>query len=126
MMHTACSSSHGGGVSTRPLLWPSGVAAFCYGLLVWCCLVWWPSGVVAFCYGLLLPLKTIPEGCLQSEGHQTRRASQKITTEGHTPQEQTPPGSRHPPPQSSPPPGADPPKDLLQGMLGYHLQCMLG
>ena len=40
-------------------------------------LVWWPSGVVpsgvvAFCYGLLPP-KTIPDGHLQSEGHQTRR-----------------------------------------------------
>ena len=36
----------------------------CYGLLVW-----WPS-VMAF----WPPQKTIPEGHLQSEGHQTRRA----------------------------------------------------
>ena len=32
----------------------------------------------------------------------------------------THPGSKNPPL------GADPPGDLLQGMLGYHLQCMLG
>ena len=42
-MHTACSSSHRGGVSTTPLLWPFGVVAFWSGDL----LVWWPSGLVA-------------------------------------------------------------------------------
>ena len=54
-MRTARSSSRlgGGGVSTRPLLWPSGVVAFCYGLLA-------------------PPQKTIVEGCLQSEGHNRR------------------------------------------------------
>ena len=47
------------------------------------------------------------------------------------PQEQTP-GSRHPPAarHAGLPPamhaGIAPPGDLLQGMLGYHLQCMLG
>ena len=37
-----------------------------------------------------------------------------------TPLGADPPRTRHPPDQA--PPGADP----LQGMLGYHLQCMLG
>ena len=37
----------------------------------------------------------------------------------HSPQEQTP--------QTRQPPRADPPpRDLLKGMLGYHLQCTLG
>ena len=48
-----------------------------------------------------------------------------------TPRDQAPPRSR-PPLRPGTPPGTDPPEpgtspgDLLQGMLGYHLQCMLG
>ena len=96
---TTCSSSCPGGS-------PPGTP-FCYGLLVW-----WPSGVMAFCYGLLSPQKTIPEGRLQSEGHQTRRPQQKATPPGagtHPPGAGTPragtpqsrhPQSRHPPEQA--------------------------
>ena len=53
-----------------------------------------------------------------------------------TPPQQTPPRSRHPLEQTHPwsrhtpleqtPQSRHPPGDLLQGMLGYHLQCMLG
>ena len=55
-----------------------------------------------------------------TEGH-NRRPEQKVTS---------PLGAG--PPGPGTPPGADPPGtrhpqgDLLQGMLGYHLQCMLG
>ena len=150
-MRTTSSSSHPRGVSTgHPfcyglLVWwpsgvvPSGVVAFwCGGLLVW-----WPSGVVAFwcgafCYGLLAPrrhtrrlpsIRRPPNQKAITEGH-NRRPQQKAITEGHTH-----PGTRHPP-------GGEPPcckacwdttcnacwdtTPLLQGMLGYHLQCMLG
>ena len=63
-------------VSTRPLLWPSGVVpsgvvAFWCGAF-WCngLLVWWPSGVVPSV--MASPQKAIPEGHLQSEGHNRR------------------------------------------------------
>ena len=122
-MHTARSSSRpGGGLHQAPLLF-------------------WPSSVVAFCYGP--PQKTIPEGRFQSEGHQTRRPPsirrppnqkaiteghnkrpQQAITEGHTPQEQTPLGADTP--QDQTPQEQTPTGDLLQGMLGYHLQCRLG
>ena len=72
----------------------------CYGLLVW-----WPS-VMEFC-----------------------PPQQKTTTEGHNSHNRRPqPLEQAPPPSwdQAPPPGADPPGDLLQGMLEYHLQCMLG
>ena len=83
-MRTTCSSIRGGwrggfgwpsvmAFCCGPLLCPS-VMAFWFGgllieggLLVESDLLVWPSGVVAFCYGLLVPQKTIPEGCLQSE-----------------------------------------------------------
>ena len=84
--------------------------------------------------------KTIPEGCLQSEGHQTRRPYQDATPEGHN---RRPLGAD--PPDQAPLLGAGPlgagtpletcckacwdstcnacwdntpPGDLLQGMLG--------
>ena len=120
-MCTAHSSSHWGGVSTRPLLWPSGVVAFWCGAFwsgaFWCggLLVWWPS-VMAFCSP-----KAIPEGHLQSEGHHTRkhhtrRPQQKAITEGHTP---LPLGAD--PPKEQTPQEQTPPGYLLQGMLAYHL-----
>ena len=84
----------------------------------------------------------------QPKGHNRRPPHRKAITEGHTtppPGAGTPPRSRHPPMQGMlgyPPPckacwdnhppckacwDTQPhPGDLLQGMLGYHLQCMLG
>ena len=71
----------------------------------------------------------IPVGCVPSE-------TVAVCFQGvHTPPSWSrhPPWSRPPPragtPWSRHPPGADPPPiadPLLQGMLGYHLQCMLG
>ena len=149
-MRTARSSSHPrGGFHQAPL-------PFCYGLLVWWLfgvvafwcgglLVWWPSGVVAFwchafwCRGLLLwpsaPRRPYQKAT-KPEGHNRRhkrRPQQKAITEGHTPpQNQAPPQEQTP--QDQTPWGADPPgtrhpqeeTPLLQGMMGYHLQCMLG
>ena len=76
-----------------------------------------------------------------TDGHHTRRPQQKAT---QPPPEQAPPRSRHPPMQGmlgypppckacwdNPPPckacwDTQPhPGDLLQGMLGYHLQCIM-
>ena len=149
-MRTTHSSSQLGGVSTRHplLLWSSGAVAFCYGLLVWCHLVWWPSGlvpsgVVAFCYGLLSlddharrppSIRRPPNQKAITEGH-NRRPQQKAITEGHIPLGPGPLGSGTPPGPGTPL-GADTPSGagtlpeerdpLLQGMLGYHLHGMLG
>ena len=124
-MCTARSSSHPGGGGGSPpgycygllVWWPPVMAFWCGGLLVWCLLLW-PSGVVAFCYGLPAPQRPYQKASFNQkttkpEGH-NRRPQQKAT-----PPEQTPlgPGT----PQARHPPG-----ELLQGMLGYHLQCMLG
>ena len=117
-------------VESGLLLWPSGKVFWCGafwfgGLLVESGLLLWPSGKAfwcafwcgAFCYSLLPPPKTIQEGHLKSEGHQTRNPPPRADT----PWEWTPPGSRHPPEQTPPrsrhrsrppeqtPPGADTP-----------------
>ena len=95
-----------GGVSTRPLLWPSGVVAFCYGLLVW-----WPSVMAFWCGGLLLWPSAPPEDHTRRLPSIRRPPNQKGITEDHNrrphppPQEQALPlQTRYPPP---PPPGAD-------------------
>ena len=50
-------------------------------LLVWCLLVWWPSGVVAFCYGLLVERVGTPP---PPENHTRTAFNQKATKpEGH-------------------------------------------
>ena len=87
-----------GGVSTRHPL--SVLAFWCGGLLLW------PSAPSP-----RTPYQkvTFNQKATKPEGH-NRRPQQKAITEGH-------------------PPGADPPQEetpLLQGMLRYHLQCILG
>ena len=112
-MHTAYSSSHPRGVSTRhPSLsvmafwyagflvwWPSGVVAFwCGGLLVWC-----PSGVMPSVMAFCPPedhTRRLPNQKAITEGH-NRRPQQKAITEGHTPQNKAPHRSR--PPETRPP-----------------------
>ena len=73
------------------------------------------------CYGLLPP----PEGHTRRPPSSRRPPNQKARTEDHNrrphPPDQAPPWEQAPPPTSRPPPGY-----LLQGILGYHLQCMLG
>ena len=123
---------HSSRMPYRPQQYLSGGGAFCHGLLLW-------SSVMPFWFGgllieggllvesglLLWPSGVVP--CvmafwLKGVGHplpedHTRKAAfnQKATKpEGHN-RRPHPPGSRHPPP-----------RDLLQGMMGYHLQCMLG
>ena len=136
----------GVGVGGHGLHQAPQVAFWCGGLLLWPSGVV-PSGVVAFCYGLLAPedhtrrppsIRRPPNQKAITEGH-NRRPQQKAITEGHTlAQAGTPlgpgthPGTRHPPPQDqtpweqTPQEQTPPPGDLLQGMLGYHLQGMLG
>ena len=105
-MRTARSSScpgEGGErvVSTRPLLWPSGVVAFCYGLLP-------PPGRP-------YQMAAFNQKAPKPEGH-NRRPQQKAITEGqppgkrHPPRTKHPPGSRHPHQDQAPPPVADPPR----------------
>ena len=110
----------GGGL----LLWPSGLVAFWLKVVFWCGgLLLWPSAPPDH-------TRRPPNQKAITEGHNRRQSHQKAT-QTHTP------GSRHPPGAGTPPgqiphnfplgcgPG-DPPGDLLQGMLEYYLQCMLG
>ena len=58
--------------------------------------------------------------CLRTKMHSSRMRTLRIT--GHL----LAGGVSSTPPRAVNPPGAGTPRDLLQGMLGYHLQCMLG
>ena len=96
----------GGGLHQAP---PS----LCYGLSCGGLLVWWPPPPPP-------PRRPYQKAAFNQkatkpEGH-NRRPQQKAITEGHPPRGDTPPPGRRPP--------GDTP--LLQGMLGYHLQWMLG
>ena len=59
---------------------------------------------------------------MHSSRMRTARSSSRSGGLHQAPPGSTPPGAD--PPKSTPPPGPGTP--LLQGMLGYHLQCMLG
>ena len=142
-----------GGVLSWPfvVVFCYALLLWCGGLLVWSPSDWRWSSVMAFWYSHLEPPPGRPyqkatlnrkttfnqkatlnqkttfnlksEDHFQPEGHQTRR-----------PPNQKPPWSRPPQTRHTPPPPArrpaarhagihTPPRDLLQGMLGYLLQC---